>query len=440
MNRTAVRFFSIIILTALVGCDAYTQSQTSSTSTSFAPATNTPAPKITTTTEAAPAIQTAITPTPGANISFLYLSQGNIQQYSLRKWSAEKLSIQSDGDILQATLSPDQQWLAFQDKNGLKIVEQPFINQPVVISAIQHEQIRFLFSSNSKLLAYSDGEGLKVFKVLERTSSLLLAHSTDESDVSKLRFYSPQQWSPDSEWLWIVVGHWESISHVLAHVSTKSFHEYSGCYSDTDWFETSKAFVATVRYSGYWGCGDEDGVYLVELKNNNRITEKRVYQETFPSEAWEREPRDIKLSPNNTKLSFVQLSHPEQTSHSSHLMLIDVTSNEHKELRSSQDDIASPVWSTDGKKLFYTIQGKKESQVFHLNLDSGEETVLCSLPNRAVLFSNLINDEWLVVGTVANNDWNSLHLVNIHNDNVVKVSTLDYDSNIQPFLGALPSQ
>ena len=438
MNRTSCKFFSLVILVALVGCASDTISP-SNTPSAFAPRTNTPTPKIIATTESAPTIQHIITPTAGANISFLYLSQDSIQQYNLRNWSTEKLSIQSDGDIFQAVLSSNQKWLAFQDRNGIKIVEQPFIGKPLIIPLVQSDRIRLVFSDNSELLAYSDGEGLKILNILEETSSLLVAHSTDQSDVSKIRFYYPQQWSPDSEWLWMGVSHWEGFSHVLAHVLTKTFHEYTGCYSDTDWFKTSKALVATVHYSGYLSCGDNDGIYLIDLANNNQVVEKRVYQEISPSETWERESRDVSLSPDNEKLSFVQLSYPEQTNQLSRLMLIDMISNEHKELTSSEDDITSPIWSNDGKSLFYTIQGEKESQVIRLNLDSGEEVVLYSLPNRAVL-SDLINAEWLVTGTIIDTDWDSLYLVNTHNGTVVKVSTLGYGHHVEPFLGSLPPQ
>ncbi len=439
MNRISCAFFSLIILVALAGCVSNTIFS-SITPTVVAQVTHTPVPQITATTETAPAIQTTLTPTPGVNISFLYLSEGNIQQYNLRNWSTEQLSIQSGGAVLQAALSPNQRWLAFQGNNELKIVERPFINQPVVIPAIQHDQIRFLFSSNSELLAYSDSEGLKVFNILEGTSSLLVTHSTDQSDVSKLRRYFPHQWSPDGEWLWMDVSHWEGVSHVLAHVRTQTFHEFTGCYSGTDWFKTSQAFVATVHYSDYLSCGDDDGIYLVELKNNNHVAEKRIYQETSPSEAWERQPRDIKLSPDSENISFVQLSYSEQTTQSSRLMLIDVLSNESKELDSSQDVITSPIWSTDGRQLFYTIQEEKKSQVIRLNLESGEKAVVCSLPNSAVLFSDLINAEWLIVGTIIKSDWDSLYLVNVHNGTVVKVSSLGYDSHVEPFLGVLPPQ
>ena len=115
-------------------------------------------------------------------------------------------------------------------------------------------------------------------------------------------------------------------------------------------------------------------------------------------------------------------------------------SNEPKELDSSEDDITSPIWSKDGKQLFYTVQGENESQVIRLNLESDEKALLCSLPNRAVLFSDLINDEWLVAGTIINTDWDSLYLINIHDGTVVKVSALGYDSHVKPFLGALPPQ
>jgi hypothetical protein len=66
--------------------------------------------------------------------------------------------------------------------------------------------------------------------------------------------------------------------------------------------------------------------------------------------------------------------------------------------------------------------------------------VLGSLPNRAVLLSDLIDDEWLVAGTIINSNWDSLYILNTHDGTVVKASTLGYDSHVEPFLGALPSQ
>jgi len=364
----------------------------------------------------------------------LFFANGSVQRYNLQNWSSEKIPVQSNGDILQAALSPNQNWLAFQDKSGINIVEYPFTGQPLTVSIIQSDVFNFIFSSNSELFTFSDGEGLKIFDISKRTSFLLLPHLLNENDVSDLRKYSPDQWSPNSKWLWVNVYHWEGVSHILAHLPTKTFHKYTGCYSDIDWMNAGQAFAATVFYSGYLGCGDNDGIYLIDL-DNNQIVEKRIYQETIPSQAWEREFRDIKISPSGDDIAFVQLSSPYTDLQSSRLMLINFTNDKYKEIDSSRDDIASPVWSSDGTKLFYTIQGDTESQIISFNLSSNEKNVLNSVLNRAVLISRLPNSEWLIIGTNLNTQWDNLYLINGSTGELVKISSLGYDSYISPFLG-----
>ena len=381
--------------------------------------------------------QLTLTPTPGANISFLFFANGSVQKYNLLNWSSEKIPVQSKGDILQAVLSPNQKWLVFQDNNGINIVEYPFTGQVLTVSNIQSEVYNFVFSSNSELLSFSDGEGLKIFDISKKTSFLLITHMLIENDASEYRKFVPDQWSPDNKWLWVNVYHWEGISHILVHVPTKTFHEYTGCYSDIDWLGTSQAFIATVRYSGYLCCGDDDGIYLIKL-NHKQIVEKRLYQETIPSQKWEREPRDIEVSPSEKEATFVQLSYPDTDLQSSRLMLINLTGDIYEEIDSSQDDITSPIWSSDGTKLFYTIQGNTESQVISLNLNSHERIVLNSLSSRAVLISRLPNSKWLIIGTNLDTHWDNLYLINSSTGELVKISPLDYDYYISPFLGLWP--
>ncbi|MBC7877404.1 MAG: hypothetical protein H7Y59_09570 [Anaerolineales bacterium] len=433
MKNKTFRFCLIILFSTFLGCRPNIV-PVSVTPSSVALATNTP--EFTSTVQPTPEL--TATSTPGANISFLYLAQGSIQKYNLQNWSEEKLSFQSDGDILQAALSPNKQWLVYQDKSGLKITERPFAAQPLIVSTVNSERTRFLFSSSSELLAYSDGEGLKIFDVLKNTSFTLLVHSPDQPDVSKIRFYSPQQWSPDSQWLWVAVSHWEHISHVLIHISTRTSHEFTACYSDTDWLPTSQAFVATVRYSDYYGCGDNDGIYLIGLTANYDISEKRIYQETVPREAWAREPHDIQLSPDGGNISFVQLSNPGTDLQVSRLILINTSDKESKELDSSQDDISTPIWSANDEKIFYSIQSEKESSIISLNINSGEKIVLWSVPQKAVLISLLADSDWLIIGTRSNssNAWDSLYLVDSISGSATKISDLGYDIYIQPFLGS----
>ncbi len=74
-----------------------------------------------------------------------YLSEGNIYEYSLQKWSSQKIPILSDGLITQAVLSSDKNWIAFEDGFGLKLVESPFTEEPMkVLERISRDWI-FIF-------------------------------------------------------------------------------------------------------------------------------------------------------------------------------------------------------------------------------------------------------------------------------------------------------
>jgi Tol biopolymer transport system component len=355
-------------------------------------------------------------------------------------WTSKKLPVQSDGEIQEATLSPDQRWLAYRDESGIKILAYPFNQQPVSISSNQIAWANFLFNSNSKLLAYTDDEGLKIFNLPEQTSTLLLTHMLDESDEYSYRFYYPRQWSPDSQWLWIGVGHYEGSTRLLAHILSQTFHKYTTCYADPAWLPTSRAFLTTVSTSDYLGCGWEAGVYRVETAGVNSISEKRIYQETEPVDMWLHLPYGLQVSPDGKMFSFVQPSAPYEDK-PSRLILISLAGDESKVLDTREGDILTPIWSADDEKLFYAVQGENASQIISLSIDSGETVILGVVLKTANLLTTLADGDWLVVGTVVSYTlWESLYLVNTTSGAVVKIAKLDYETYFPPFLGVVSAR
>lgn len=451
MNKNSIGICSIILVMILAGCASVTASPVIAPTLSPSP-TNTPIPTITATptatftptstvTPTPTSTRTStITPTPGPDLNFLYLAQGSIQEYDMLTWTSEKLPVQSEGEIVEAALSPDQSWLAYLDEIGIKILAYPFNQQSVSITSNQSVGANFLFSNNSELLAYTDDEGLKIFNLPEQTSTLLLAHVLDESDEDSYAFYYPRQWSPDSQWLWIGAGHYEGSTRLLAHILSQTFHEYTACYDDPAWLPTSLVFLTTVSTSDYLGCGWEAGVYRVETAGVNSIREKRIYQETEPVDMWIHLPYGLQVSPDGKMISFVQPSAPYEDL-PSRLILIDLASNESKVLDTREDDIITPIWSADGEKLFYAVQGENASQIISLSIDSGETVILGVVLKTANILTTLADGDWLVVGTVELfTHWESLYLVNTTSGAVVKIAKLDYETYFPPFLGIVSAR
>lgn len=347
------------------------------------------------------------------------------------------MSIERDGDIKQATLSPDQKWLAYKDDSGIKILERPFeSNDPTLLLADNEEQTPFIFSSDSQFLAYSDLDGLKLYDISQRSTSLLVKNVFESPpvNVEELRKYYPLKWSPDGQWLWVNELRWEGLSRILIHRPTNKIYEFSGCHSDVSWLFDGSAFVVAVSYSDYLGCGEEDGVYLISTIGG-KITEKRIYYENEPNDPRLRESSDLTLRPQGDMISFVQITYPNTNIRNSSLILKKIEDDSVLEIDSSHDEIGSLVWSADGKTLFYVIRSSTESRIVSLAINTLEKIELASVPRTLSIISYLPKLDWLVVGSSQSYKWSGVYLVNSVNGDVVKIADLG-DANLsQPYLG-----
>jgi hypothetical protein len=389
-------------------------------------------------------------PTPGPDLSFLYLADGSIQKYNLQTWSSQELPVQSEGAIIEAVLSPDQKWLAVKDTAGIKVFEYPYSSPPIgvfpliAIPSIDPGNTPLLFSSNSRLLAYYDQEGLKIYNLDDQTVFTLFTHSPYEGDVYNVSYYIPLQWSPDSQWLWIYVMGWEGSYNILAHIPPQSFLEFNSCYREIAWLPTSQAFVAAVTYSGRAACGEDDGIVLVEYSTIN-TSEERIYHVDSSDEPWTRFWQDLKLSPDGENLSFTLRPFSESDlpdTRPTRIFIMDLSTKESMEIDSNLDWIGSSVWSADSSRLFYFLPDEKKIQLVSHNIDSGETIKQCSLSIDLTLVANIGNGDWLVAGITKNKgaDWNSLYLLNVNSCDVKRIANLDYESHIMPFLGVVPAR
>lgn len=426
MKRFILGISAILILTTW-GCMPAAPAPTemvippSSTATLSPTPTNTPTPQATSTPTLTPS------PTPGPDIDLLYFSGGEIRRFHMQDWSEEIIPVQNNGKIQFAALSPDQSWLAYKDDEGTHILKNPFETQFSPSKTYFVYNAGFSFSNDNAMLAYSDDVGLQLHNLNENTSYELLTHSLNFEDLSKYHSFSPKQWSPDNQWLWISVFHWEGISYLLANIPTQTLYLFNGCYSDIKWLPDSQSFLATVRFSGMYGCGEEDGVYLVTLNKNGTYTEKRIYEDSLPAPVWDRESTALSLSPDNKLISFAQIHFPYTTTDVSRLISSNLNGGDQKELDDVSGRIASPLWSEDGKSITYIVQRSGISAIKRIITDSGEITELCLLPEHVVFTSNIDGTSWLVAineDAIYRNDYAEygIYLINEDTGEVIKVS------------------
>lgn len=392
MKRFIFGMTLILLLTAQ-GCSPALPAPTATALPPSSSATLSPTPTDTPTPQATSTPTLTPTSTPGPDINLLYLSENQLKSYRLQTWTEETISIESLGRIDRAALSPDHNWLAIADDRGVKILEKPPFIQTLENQSIYVGNWGFIFNNDSSMLAYSDNEGLQIHNLRNNTSFELLTHSFNFEYLSQYRSFSPQQWSPDDQWLWISVMHWEGISYFLAHMPTRKMHHFNGCYSNIAWLPDSQSFLAAVRFSAIHGCGEEDGIYFVTLNKDSTYTEKRIYEDTL-AEPWTRESTTLSLSPDNKLIGFAQIHFPYSDGYS-RLILSNLDGSDKKELDNVDGRIASLLWSEDGKNIIYVVQNAGISTIKRVNINSGEISELCFLPEHVIIPFRPNGNNWL---------------------------------------------
>jgi Tol biopolymer transport system component len=329
-----------------------------------------------------------ITPKPDPDVDIFYLSDGVINRFNLRAWAAEKLEL-SDSEILEAAISPDQLIILFIDKNGLHIAESPFTKTASSIPIVGEAGSLVISADNH--LAYADQEGLKIYNIKSKAITLLKSHFRQTSDMLRISFYIPIKWSPDSKWLWIRNQYYESAPPILLNIMTGVEYDFSTCTSDIDWSPDNQKYVTTVFYSGYYGCGENNGVFVGNITRKN-FGEEIVYSEGKEGGVSSHASWD----PSGNKIVFVQETN---ISHSSlyRLLLLNNSTQQIKELDSGSYEITTPKWSEDGNTLYYIIRRDQESWSVSLDLRTSEKMIISNLPKNAEITAVISAQGWLLL-------------------------------------------
>lgn len=350
------------------------------------------APSSTVTQTSSPQRKTTQAPTatipPGPDVDIFYLSNGMVNRFNIRAWSSERLEL-SDSEILEATTSPDKQFIAFTDINGLHLSKSPFTEPASVIHTVGDAGA--LLISNDNHLAYSDQEGLKIYDIQSGAITLLKSHFRQPFDIVRISFYIPSIWSPDSKWLWIKIQHYESAPLTLFNIVTGIEYDFSTCTSGIDWSPDSRTFVTTIFYSGYYGCGEDNGVFVANIKGNKLVGEK-VYSEG----------RDVGVSsdaswdPIGNRIVFVQRTYPKHPS-LYRLLLWNYSTKQIQELDIGSYELTSPKWSVDGDKLYYVVHAAEDSWIISLDLKTYDKNITPKFPKNAEIITVLSGHDWLLL-------------------------------------------
>jgi hypothetical protein len=365
-------------------------------------------------------------PTPGPDIVFLFLKDGLLYRYHLQNWEQEIVNVPIVGKAIDATLSPDGQWLAFIDDEGVKLSQKPFEIVKIISSSKAEWGYRLAFNRNGKLFAYTDGEGLKILDLEKHRTKLLVSHYLSPSgESSENHYYSPVQWSDDDQWLVIGLAYFEGFSYQLVHIPNKGINDFTNCFSRVSWLPKSTKLLVSVTYSSRSSCGEEDGIYIISV-GKNAISEEHIFQETTPSEPSERATSYASWSPSGDWISFVQTTYPESNNPSSRLMLIKADGSQLQELVSITGNILSPIWLPNGKGLMYINQydGSKISRVDLGNHKTQDYKDV--LPDYSELLSISPDGNWLLM---TDDRRERLILLDINGGKIV------YDDEVDKFIG-----
>ncbi len=370
--------------------------------------TTTQKPRLTATPSPSP----TATLIPGPDFYLLYLANGTIYRYKFHDWLIERVR---GTDISIAALSTGKNYLAFADQDGLFITQWPDESSQLRIPSTG-EVSQLLFSENDRL-AYSDHQGLKIYDPKTEETKVLIEQNID-IDInypSRYLYYSPSKWSPNGNWLWVNVTHWEGVSRALVNVKSGNLIEYDGCYEDIDWSTDSSSFVTSVFPSAYLLCGNNSGVFVFTLSGSKPV-EELVYADR--GENWlMHEPHYASWNPAEDQILFVQNTWEEEPQY--HLLLIDYSTRKVQELDNSLDEIVSPRWSDDGNKIYYVIHKEEESLTVTMDLHTLEKTVSHGIQTDIQIIQQLSADDWLILKTFHHTGPDYLYLFNAQTSQLV---------------------
>jgi Tol biopolymer transport system component len=360
-----------------------------------------------------PTLQPAATLTPGPGIAFWYIKNGSIYRYSFQSWASEEISILSKGQIVQATFSPNRQYLAYRDDEGVKLSQRPFDKYILIATSKPGWGNGLAYSPNDRFLAYNDGEGLKLYDLNTHENWLLVSHEINKSgEVSYNRYFSPDHWSPDGQWLTVLKLFYEGTSTLLFNIPNKTAYPFTNCNSEIAWLPGSPKMAVSVTYSGMQACGEEDGIFLVSA-TVGRVSEKRVFSNNIPSDPLNRETRYLELSHSGQWISFVQVTYPYSET-VSQLMIIRNDGSDPLELVNTRGSIETPIWSKTDNKIYYI----EDQRLCSVDVSTLEKRDYSFMPYDSEAVSLSPDWNWIVIGNERMGTF-SLWFINMNTGDVI---------------------
>lgn len=313
-----------------------------------------------------------------------------------------------------------------ENKNG-EIVDLPQKDR------IFHARLSY----DTKSLAFTDTEGLKIFSLNNRSSRLLIPREFETRylgfDIKTPIDYLPLEWSPDGKW---IVSHYsaeESDSIIIVSSDKgKPPNPFESdlmldCATGYSWSPDSQFFIIG-RY-GFGGfCYAAGGIVVVPIlnpKNSHRIYFKDVrLGEKDPTRSVDFEGgiTSLALTPHTKQIAFAQIPSALDDNFISQIGVID---QDGKNLRfiydsDSKHAIESLIWSSNGKKLYFSKlnQTREVVGIFSLEISSGKTFEIYSSRIALSLSSLSPDDKWLSFSMSGN-----LWLLNLTNNETIQLPT-----------------
>ncbi|HPH96198.1 MAG TPA: hypothetical protein PKW33_06725 [Anaerolineaceae bacterium] len=456
--------------------------------------TPTPGSEITPAGKATPLVQ----PTPGEDLSLLFLVDGSLQRYSLATWTGKPL-FAPESELDKATLSPDGAWLAFVDQQGVKVLAAPFDGPPLALPFVDTiggaaGRSSITFSPDSSFLAYSDDEGLKIIRkpftgkamiitlfpvdtqneskaayffgphpvvfhpdstylayqaydglviydIYDNGRTVLLSHTLENERILG-NTYSPVRWSPDGQWLHIqsrmALGYVDQ--NIAAYLPSSAFYKFNNCHAFADWSADSASLASALNYGEREGCLDPLGIALISTYGGTAV-EKLVYQDAQVKAEDGLYYRDLVWDVAGQKLLFAKMTALGMDEQVTHLMAFDRASGETTELLAIPGRDAPWAWVESEKAIYTAAVNASGGMTLHrFDLAAQKDSELAPLPEDIVLLKDVAGSGWLL-GYVQDAAAQHIYLINKSSGAAVRLAFEGAaESYTVTFLGTAPAR
>ena len=381
-----------------------------------------------------------------------------IKRFNFQTWDSVVISIQSQGPIQHAEISENFTSLAFYDLDGLKYFDVESNSAPELLSSYEYmSNGRYEFNDDGSLLAFADGEALKIFDTTSGEIRLLLEHNDVVPGTccfgrNDVQIYMPIRWSPRNNWIIALEGHHEGRDFKYIQVESGLLFPSSLCLSHFASLPGNPFLVMSVAsYRGAYDiCGDESGIYMLEF--GNIVTETQLFEDlnegpesTLLSRIEEHgyvlfsRIESVSWSPNGDWIAFVE-SITDYKFLDSTEYVVDYDYKTHYKLGvitlegvviyslESDENIAYlyPDWSVDSKYIYFTEVIENQTLVLRLSINTQSISPIGSYSNKACMFEPTPNNEWYLIGFRSPDEWECrLSLLDISSGDIYPLAILD---------------